>query len=78
MIYNRFLPLIVFEQQPGVGVRKEIYKLRGLISSAHVRHPENDTPPILVAALKKQIGATVLLLYYYTTTLLTLLYLYNT
>lgn len=38
-LYQRFLPLIVFEQQPGVAVRKEIFRLRGLIESSHVRHP---------------------------------------
>ncbi len=38
-IYQRFLPLIVFEQQPGVAVRKEIFRLRGLAQSSQVRHP---------------------------------------
>ena len=38
-IYERFLPLIVFEQQPGVAVRKEIFRLRGLLQSNCVRHP---------------------------------------
>jgi dihydrodipicolinate synthase/N-acetylneuraminate lyase len=38
-LYRRFLPLIVFEQQPGVGIRKEIYRMRGLIQAARVRHP---------------------------------------
>ena len=38
-LYTRFLPLIVFEQQPGLAVRKEIYRLRGLISHNRVRHP---------------------------------------
>jgi len=38
-IYQRFLPLIVFEQQPGVAVRKEIFRLRGLAQSNQVRHP---------------------------------------
>ncbi len=38
-LYQRFLPLIVFEQQPGVAVRKEIFRLRGLVDSSHVRHP---------------------------------------
>lgn len=38
-IYRRFLPLIVFEQQPGVAVRKEILRQRGLLSTGHVRHP---------------------------------------
>jgi 4-hydroxy-tetrahydrodipicolinate synthase len=38
-IYQRYLPLIVFEQQPGVTIRKEILRLRGLISTSTVRHP---------------------------------------
>ena len=38
-IYTRFLPLIVFEQQPGVAVRKEILRLRGAIASGRVRQP---------------------------------------
>ena len=38
-LYHRFLPLIVFEQQPGVAIRKEILHRRRLISSATVRHP---------------------------------------
>ena len=38
-IYTRYLPLMVFEQQPGLAVRKEILKRRGLISSGRVRHP---------------------------------------
>lgn len=38
-IFTRFLPLIVFEQQPGVAIRKELFRLRGLIDCAAVRHP---------------------------------------
>lgn len=38
-VYQRFLPLIVFEQQPGVAIRKEILRRRGLIDSSRVRHP---------------------------------------
>ncbi|MEP6716622.1 MAG: dihydrodipicolinate synthase family protein [Terriglobia bacterium] len=38
-IYRRFLPLMVFEQQPGLAIRKEILRRRGLIGSARVRHP---------------------------------------
>jgi len=38
-IYTRFLPLIVFEQQPGIAVRKEILRLRGAISTSRVRLP---------------------------------------
>lgn len=38
-LYARYLPLIVFEQQPGVAVRKELLRMRGLLQNAHVRHP---------------------------------------
>ena len=38
-IYQHWLPLLVFEQQPGLAVRKEVYRLRGLLDSSHVRHP---------------------------------------
>ena len=38
-LYTRFLPLIVFEQQPGVAVRKEIFRLRGVLQTAKARHP---------------------------------------
>jgi 4-hydroxy-tetrahydrodipicolinate synthase len=40
--FFRYLPLIRFEAQlgvGGVGIRKEILKLRGIISSSHVRFP---------------------------------------
>jgi len=55
-LYQRFLPLIVFEQQPGVAVRKELYRLRGLIGSAHVRHPAPArASPALTKALAEQL-----------------------
>lgn len=38
-IYCKYLPIIVYEQQPGIAIRKEIYRLRGLLSDTHVRHP---------------------------------------
>jgi 4-hydroxy-tetrahydrodipicolinate synthase len=44
-IYQRFLPLIVFEQQPGVAVRKDLLRRRGLLSSPAVRHPGGGLPP---------------------------------
>jgi 4-hydroxy-tetrahydrodipicolinate synthase len=50
-VYTRFLPLIVFEQQPGVAIRKEILRRRGLIASSKVRHPGADIP----AATTKQL-----------------------
>jgi 4-hydroxy-tetrahydrodipicolinate synthase len=40
-VYSHFLPLLVLEQQPGVGLalRKEIYRRRSWISTGRVRHP---------------------------------------
>lgn len=38
-VYQRYLPLIVFEQQPGLAIRKEILRRRGLLASGRVRHP---------------------------------------
>jgi 4-hydroxy-tetrahydrodipicolinate synthase len=38
-VYVRYLPLIVFEQRPGVVVCKEFYRRRGCISHGHVRRP---------------------------------------
>ena len=40
-VHARYLPLLVFEGQPGVGlaIRKEILRRRGLIDNASVRHP---------------------------------------
>ena len=52
-IYTRFLPLIVFEQQPGVAVRKEILRLRGAIGSSAVRHPGAPLQPATSAQLHK-------------------------
>ena len=40
--FFRYLPLIRFEAQlgvGGVGIRKEVFRMRGAISSAHVRFP---------------------------------------
>ena len=56
-IYARFLPLIVFEQQPGVAVRKEILRLRGAISSATVRHPGASLNPATAHQLRKLLEA---------------------
>ena len=38
-VYHQYLPLIVFEQQPGTAIRKEILRRRGLLSSNRVRAP---------------------------------------
>ena len=44
-VYARFLPLLVFEQQPGTAIRKEILRRRGLIDTARVRHPGAGLAP---------------------------------
>ena len=45
-IYSRFAALIVFEQQPGLAIRKEIFRRRGLITSPRVRHPGATISPM--------------------------------
>ncbi len=59
--FFRYLPLIRFEAQlgvGGVGIRKEIFKLRGVISSSHVRFPA----PALDAETLKELSELVDLL----------------
>jgi len=56
-IYTRFLPLIVFEQQPGVAIRKEILRLRGAINTSKVRHPGADLQPATAEQLRKLLDA---------------------
>ena len=58
-IYQRFLPLIVFEQQPGVAIRKEIFRLRGLAHSNQVRHPGSAIDPETAAQLQAVLTATL-------------------
>jgi 4-hydroxy-tetrahydrodipicolinate synthase len=40
-IFYRYLPLIRYEGQPGIGLalRKELLRRRGVIASAAIRHP---------------------------------------
>jgi 4-hydroxy-tetrahydrodipicolinate synthase len=57
-VYSHFLPLLVLEQQPGVGlaIRKEIFRRRKLIDSARVRHPgRNGLSPMFDDALTAQL-----------------------
>ena len=56
-IYTRFLPLIVFEQQPGVAIRKEILRLRGALTTGKVRHPGAALQPATAEQLRKLIDA---------------------
>ncbi len=50
-IYRTYLPLMVFEQQPGLAIRKEILRRRGLISTARVRHPGGNIDPTAASQL---------------------------
>jgi len=56
-IYTRFLPLIVFEQQPGVAIRKEILRLRGAVKTGKVRHSGADLLPATAEQLRKLLDA---------------------
>jgi len=58
-LYMRFLPLIAFEQQPGVAVRKEILRLRGLIRSSQARHPGASIQPEVAEQLRALIQQTL-------------------
>ena len=59
-IYRKALPLIVFEQQPGLAIRKELYRLRGLTASNRVRHPgasvDGETARRLADVLARTFG----------------------
>lgn len=58
-VYTRFLPLIVFEQQPGVAVRKEILRRRGLLGAAAVRHPGGGLPAGAAGQLDRLLGSVL-------------------
>lgn len=53
------LPLIAFEQQPGIGlaVRKACLQRRGLVDGAAVRPPAPGMPPALAAQLARHVDA---------------------
>lgn len=58
-MYRQFLPLIVFEQQPGVAIRKEIFRMRGLVRSSRVRHPGSSILPDTADQLRKLIDTVL-------------------
>ena len=58
-LYARFAPLIVFEQQPGMAVRKELLRRRGLISSPRARHPGATITPPMAAQLDALLQRTL-------------------
>ena len=58
-IYSRFAALIVFEQQPGLAIRKELFRRRGLLKSARVRHPGGTVSPPQSSQLDGLLGRTL-------------------
>lgn len=58
-IYSRFAALIVFEQQAGVAVRKELFRRRGLIASARARHPGATVSPAQSGQLDALLARTL-------------------
>ena len=57
--FFRYLPLIRFEAQlgvGGVGIRKEILKLRGVIASSHVRFPASTLDEETLRELEDLLG----------------------
>ncbi len=57
-IYRRYLPLIVFEQQPGLAIRKEILRLGGLLTTSCVRHPGANIDTATAQQLRDLIATT--------------------
>ena len=58
-LYSRFASLIVFEQQPGVAIRKELLRRRGLLASSRVRHPGATITPAVAKQLDALLGRTL-------------------
>jgi 4-hydroxy-tetrahydrodipicolinate synthase len=57
--FFRYLPLVRFEAQLGVGgvsIRKEVFKLRGAISSSHVRFPAPALDEETLRELEELVG----------------------
>ena len=56
--YARYLPLLVFEAQPGVGlaIRKEILRRRGFLDCAAVRHPGPSIDQSIVDDLEETLS----------------------
>lgn len=57
-LYRRYLPLITFEQQPSVAIRKELLHMRGLIATNQVRHPGTRIDTATTAQLQALVRDT--------------------
>jgi 4-hydroxy-tetrahydrodipicolinate synthase len=49
----------VFEQQPGVAIRKEILRLRGVLASNRARHPGASIQPAVAEQLRQLMQQTL-------------------
>jgi 4-hydroxy-tetrahydrodipicolinate synthase len=58
-IYSRFSALIVYEQQPGVAVRKELFRRRGLLASSRARHPGATASADQAAQLERLLSRVI-------------------
>ncbi len=58
-LYARFAALIAFEQQPGLAIRKEILRQRGLIAGNRARHPGATITPVVAAEVAALIKRTL-------------------
>lgn len=58
-VYSQFAALLVFEQQPGVAIRKELLRRRGVIGSSRARHPGATINAAQTAALDAVIARTL-------------------
>lgn len=58
-LYAHFAALITFEQQPGLAIRKEILRQRGLITCNRVRHPGATITPVVAAEVAALITRTL-------------------
>jgi 4-hydroxy-tetrahydrodipicolinate synthase len=58
-LYARFAALIVFEQQPGLAIRKEILRQRGLVAGNRVRHPGATIAPAVAEEVASLIRRTL-------------------
>jgi 4-hydroxy-tetrahydrodipicolinate synthase len=61
-LYHRYLPILVFEGQPGIGlaIRKEILRRRGLIDSAILRPPDLQLDEAIASDLSEVMTALAL------------------
>lgn len=58
-VYSRFAALIVLEQQPGVAVRKEILRRRGVLASSRARHPGASISAPMAAQVESLLARTL-------------------